>query len=337
MGTTHHRSRLVYSLAALVLNISVLAVFSQAIVFAGVKEPVNDRQLIRQAEAIAGMIEDKLLVKSQIPNPHWRKDDCVACHVSDPGEGGSALKAQNDRSCLYCHNAEDHLVTHPVNLEVGKNMLTQMSADFRQRLVKGNKMNCITCHDVLMQCRKRPSAMRLRNSPFMRGGAYNTRTGVCYQCHDKAAYQKLNPHDQVSDGGVLNKDRCLVCHKGIPVQSAGGVVKNVALQSDSNRSEICLNCHRWQPHPGGNMTMFSGGKPPDHLVVPSDRVRSTLLEMTKKNHLDMPLEPGSGKIYCATCHNPHERGVIKKVALAKGADEKNRLRSKRICINCHEK
>ena len=85
------------------------------------------------------------------------------------------------------------------------------------------------------------------------------------------------------------------------------------------------------------MTMFSGGKPPDHLVVPSDRVRNRLLEMTKKNHLDMPFEPGSGKIYCATCHNPHERGVIKKITLAKGADEKNRLRSKRICINCHEK
>ena len=33
----------------------------------------------------------------------------------------------------------------------------------------------------------------------------------------------------------------------------------------------------------------------------------------------------------------YERGVIKKASLAKGADEKQRLRSKNICLICHDK
>ena len=81
---------------------------------------------------------------------------------------------------------------------------------------------------------------------------------------------------------------------------------------------------------------FSGGKAPDHLVVPDSKIRQRMLKMTQKNNLDMPLDPGDGRIYCATCHNPHERGVIKKISLAKGADEKRRLRSKEICLNCHD-
>ena len=337
MRIWHYGTGVVYLLGTAVLYIPVLAALLQSVAYADTPEPGNDQQLIRQAETIPDLIEGKVLAKSQIPNPHWRKDACLACHVSEPGEGGSPLKAQTDGTCFYCHSIEDHTVIHPVNLAPGKKMLARMSKKFRENLARGNKTNCITCHDVLMQCIKPTALMRLRNSSFVRGGYYNTRTGVCYQCHDKAAYKKLNPHDQISDKGVLNKDKCLICHQSVPKQGVNRVATNVTMHTDSDRSEICLNCHRWIPHPGGNMTMFSGGGPPDHLVVPDSRIRDRLAEMTQKNGLDMPLEPGSGKIYCATCHNPHERGVIKKISLAKGADEKNRLRSKRICINCHDK
>ena len=59
--------------------------------------------------------------------------------------------------------------------------------------------------------------------------------------------------------------------------------------------------------------------------------------MEKKNNIVLPLEPGSGKVFCGTCHNPHEKGVIKLKAAAKGADANKRLRMQKICKNCHDK
>lgn len=333
----HYSTRDDYLLGATVLYVFLLVVLLPSVASAEKQEIGNDQQLFRQSETIPHMIEDKMLEKSQIPNPHWRKDACLACHIKQPDGGKSPLKAKADRSCYFCHREEDHEAIHPVNLTPGKKMLARLSKEFRDNLTRAGKTNCITCHDVLMQCIKPTAVMRLRNKSFVRGGYYNTRTGICYQCHDKSAYKKLNPHDQISKQGVLNKEKCLVCHRGVPQQGLSGDATQVAMQTDSNWSEICLNCHKWTPHPGGNMAMFSDGKPPNHLVVPDDRIRDRLADMTQKKQLGMPLEPDSGKIYCATCHNPHERGVIKNSSLAKGADEENRLRSKRICINCHDK
>ena len=332
----HYSSGVIYTLCATTLYFPVLLLLLQTAAYAETPGSGADQQPIKQAETMTGMNAEKLSAKSQAVNPHWRKEACFTCHVSEPG-GGSALKVQSDGTCFNCHRVGDHVSIHPINRTPGKDMLARMPKEFSQNLGKTGKTNCLSCHDILMQCRKPKSTMRLRNSSFLRGGYYNTRTGVCYQCHNKAAYKKLNAHDQINDKGVLDTGKCLICHRSVPKQELNGGTIQVSMQVDSDWSQICLNCHRWQPHPGGNMTMFSGGKPPNHLVVPDDIISSRLAEMTQRNHLAMPLEPDSGKVYCATCHNPHERGVIKKISLAKGADEKNRLRSKRICINCHEK
>ena len=53
-----------------------------------------------------------------------------------------------------------------------------------------------------------------------------------------------------------------------------------------------------------------------------------------------PLEPASGRIFCATCHNPHERGVQRDARVDRGADGYKRLRTvggETICSNCHDK
>lgn len=318
------------------LHIPVLLLLP-AIGYAATVDTRDFQRLIMQAETIPLLLEDKVLTKQQIPNPHWRKDGCLACHVDEPDENGSPLKADSDGSCYFCHNEADHAPIHPVNLVAGKEMLAKMSDKFKSNLAEGNKINCNTCHDPLLPGTRKKTLASLRNRSFLRGGIYNTKTGICYQCHDKSAYEKLNPHDQISEKGILDKDRCLICHQQIPQQKTNDGTTKTAMQTDSNWSEICLNCHQWIPHPGGNMTIFSGGKAPDHLVVPGRKIRKRMDMMTRKNNLDMPLDPGNGKIYCATCHNPHERGVIKKISLAKGADEKSRLRSKQICLNCHDK
>ncbi len=336
MGIWHYGSALVYWLVA-TLRVSILLVLSLSIGYAATVESRDYQQLIMQAETIPTLIEDKVLTKFQIPNPHWRKDGCLACHVSEPDGAASPLKASSDGSCYFCHSAEDHVAIHPVNLAPGKKMLARMPKTFKKNLARDGKINCITCHDALLPGVRKKTVSSQYNRSFLRGGIYRSRTGICYRCHDKGSYKKLNPHDQINAKGVLNEDRCLICHRDVPKQKADGSSTKVTLQTDSNWSEICLNCHKWQPHPGGNMTIFSAGKPPNHLVVPPDKIRNRMVTMSKKNNLDLPLEPGTGEVYCATCHNPHERGVIKKVSLAKGADEKSRLRSKKICLNCHDK
>ena len=320
------------------IQIAVFLVLQHSTGYAATVESRDFKQLIMQAETIPLLLKEKVLTKYQIPNPHWRKDACLACHVNEPDENGSPLKADSDGSCYFCHSEADHAPIHPVNLVAGKQMLAKMPDKFKKNLAHGNKINCITCHDALLPSTRKKTLASLRNRSFLRGGIFNSKTGICYQCHDKSAYKKLNPHDQISEKGILNKDKCLICHQQVPEQKAAASVARITMQTDSNWSEICLNCHQWQPHPGGNMMMFSGGKkPPDHLVVPDNKIRQRMIKMTQKNNLDMPLDPSNGKIYCATCHNPHERGVIKKISLAKGADEKSRLRSKQICLNCHDK
>ena len=85
------------------------------------------------------------------------------------------------------------------------------------------------------------------------------------------------------------------------------------------------------------MAIFSKGKPPEHLVVPSRIIIRQMAQMSRENEITLPLEPETGRIYCATCHNPHEKGVINNKSLAKGADDKNRLRLNKLCTHCHKR
>jgi hypothetical protein len=319
-----------------ILRIPVLLVLLYHSGYAATTDARDFQQLIMQAETIPLLLEKKVLTKHQIPNPHWHKDACLACHVDEPDEKGSPLKAESDGTCFFCHSEKDHAPIHPVNLVPGKEMLARMPDKFRRNLSSNNETNCITCHDALLPSTRKMTVASLHNRSFLRGGIYRSKTGICYRCHDKSAYQKLNPHDQINTEGFLEKNKCLICHREVPQQQEAGKASKVALHTDSNWVELCLNCHEWKPHPGGNRTFFGGGKIPDHLVVPGKKIRQRMDMMTRKHNLDLPLDPSNGKIYCATCHNPHERGVIKKASLAKGADEKGRLRSKKICLNCHD-
>lgn len=328
-------SEIMYLLSA-VLYIFVLVVLPQSGGHAAAPVSGDYERLITQAETIPILIEDKVISKYQIPDPHWRKNGCLACHVDEPEAGNSVLKAPSDGTCFYCHQEEDHVNIHPVKITPNKKMLESMPKEFSLNLAADGTTNCLSCHDAVLTGSREVTSMRLNNRSFLRGGPYETPVGICYQCHNRDAYQKLNPHDQIDDQGVLNEKLCLFCHQDIPKQEPNKKATQVTMQPYANWGEICQNCHRSVPHPNGNTEIFSSGVPPDHLVVPEGKIRKRLAKMTKKNDLGMPLDPVNGKIYCATCHNPHERGVIKKPALAKGADAKQRLRSKDNCLYCHD-
>jgi hypothetical protein len=98
-----------------------------------------------------------------------------------------------------------------------------------------------------------------------------------------------------------------------------------------------MGCHKKRAHPGALFKFGMQGKSLEHMVVPSDAIAKKMVKSQQSGHITLPLEPGSEKIFCGTCHNVHEKGVIKRALAAKGADSKNRLREQQICINCHEK
>lgn len=272
------------------------------------------------------------------PNPHWRKDGCYACHRDGQTTSRESLISHDiNMGCVDCHRPEEnHAIIHPVALKPTTNMKNNMSPSFLKSLDSRGRTTCISCHDTLIQCDIKQHIYRRYNTTFLRGGRYRSRTGICYQCHDKNNYQRLNAHDQIDDDGQLTEQRCLICHSKVPQQDANGKSRDAGLRIEVNRKEICLNCHKWRPHPGGDMSIFSKGTP-EHLVKPPADIQRHIDDVNANSEIILPLEPGTGEVYCATCHNPHERGVIKNIRRAKGADEKNRLRMQKICTNCHVK
>ncbi|VAX08572.1 hypothetical protein MNBD_GAMMA25-830 [hydrothermal vent metagenome] len=293
------------------------------------------------AGKIAGWIKKARIKIEDIPNPHWQAEACSACHRAKAGKKNLHLRAKGiNATCNNCHMAlADHIHIHPLDVAVPKSMSKRMPASFRKTLGRKNKsgesLSCSTCHDILMQCIETRFPDKKINPKFIRGGPYRSRTQLCYQCHDNKAYQRLNSHDQIADDGEVLIDKCLICHMRLPKELDDGTVINAELQIKTDYSAMCLNCHRWTPHPGGDVLFLDKGGPM-HLVKPSAGIRQHMLKMEKINSLILPLEEDNGKIYCATCHNPHERGVLKNKRAARGADEPKRLRSNPMCENCHD-
>ncbi len=293
------------------------------------------------AGKIKAWVKKGRIETEDIPNPHWKANACVACHKTKARKKNTHLRAKGiNATCNNCHNAlADHVHVHPLAVAVPKSMSKRMPSAFRKTLLGENKseesLSCSSCHDILMQCIETRFSEKTINPKFMRGGPYRGRTEFCYQCHDKKAYQRLNAHDQISESGEIQPDKCLICHMRTPTELDDGSAVDTELWVQTDYSALCLNCHRWTPHPGGDFPYLDKGGPM-HLVKPSPGIRQHMLKMEKLNRLILPLQDDNGQIYCATCHNPHERGVLKNERTARGADEPKRLRSSPMCENCHD-
>lgn len=294
-----------------------------------------------QAGKVKDWVKKGKIEIEDIPNPHWNLAACAACHKGKPGRKNIRLRGKGiNATCNNCHQVlADHVHDHPLAVAVPKSMRKRMPPAFRKTLLRGKRaekvMSCSSCHDIVMQCTEKRFSDRKINPKFMRGGPYRSRTGLCYKCHDKKAYQRLNSHDQISASGEIQPDKCLICHMRVPKQLDDGTAVDTELWVKTDYASLCLNCHEWSPHPGGNFLFLDKGGP-QHLVKPPPGIRRHMLKMEKINGIILPLEKDNGQIYCATCHNPHARGVLKNPRAAKGADEPKRLRANPMCENCHD-
>ena len=322
----------------IVLTVAIAATGSAGVAgMPSVMPPEGD--LIRRTHEIPKLLSTGRLTPGQIPNPHWRGDGCPACHAGDPDSGAPWLSNQDiNRLCNTCHESlSAQMYIHAVGMVPSKEKQDRMPGPFREAVKRGGgEVTCIACHDLPMQCRKERWSERRENPLFFREGPYARRTELCIRCHDPRHYARLNAHDQVTDDGALRTDVCLLCHSVTPKRDEVRSIDDVTFKVTDDLTALCTGCHPWRPHPGGEFAAYDK-KSLNHLVIPSAGIRKQIGLTEKENDVILPLEPGSGRIFCATCHNPHERGVQRMSRADRGADSPQRLRLSNICSGCHVK
>jgi hypothetical protein len=299
---------------------------------------LSEEKLLNDPQRIPKLVAEGALTVQQVPNPHWRRDACQACHSGTPTRASLKLRDTDiNRLCNTCHAAvTDHSYIHPTGMPVPASMQPRLSKSFQQAVTRGRgTITCITCHDLPMTCVAERARERGLNPQFFRDGPYRDRSELCYRCHDPAAYARLNPHDQVSEDGTVREASCRICHDNLPDVASARSIRDVDFTVRGDLSALCIGCHPWVPHPGG--FSFTEKAQPNHLVVPSKGVQQQRQRMEIKNDIVLPLDPNTGRVFCGTCHNPHARGVLRLAAANKGAEEKKRLRMQEMCGNCHDK
>ena len=264
----------------------------------------------------------------EIINPHFTGKDCDICHAGTPREGDRnvRLKFGGDdiAMCNSCHQNESLKGDlHPVGI-IPPAPGGPASVPPDLPLYQGT-VTCRTCHEVFLQCRVQPS-VQFENINFLRGAPYKKTVDLCFRCHNKEAYAKTNPHEQRDQAGAVLKERCLYCHQSVPDPDSSASIADVAFKTET--STFCAACH-------GEEEKFHPARA-NHIVQVPEEMAGPIEAAEKKKAVSLPLF--KGEIFCGTCHNPHDQGIIKREAAAKVADEKLRLRlsaSFELCVACH--
>ncbi|MFV2059059.1 MAG: hypothetical protein ACC653_00165 [Gammaproteobacteria bacterium] len=298
------------------------------------------RARIQTVLTIPRQIATDELNKYAIVDPHWDKSQCGTCHNGAPTKSNLKLHIRDvNKLCDSCHQfIPVNLLNHPVNLKPSKGMLRRMPPAYKKtlssKLARKGTMSCLTCHDVILQCTPAKFFNRGRNREFFRLGPFRSRTELCFKCHNKKNFKRFNPHKQIAKNGTIKKSTCYVCHQEVNKLSKLKSPKDLKFNV-SDYSKMCTGCHIWKPHPGGELAFGFKKKKANHLVVASDLVRLQMKATLPKENLYVPLEPKTGKVHCATCHNVHQKGVIKDKIKALGADSPKKLRKEQMCNLCH--
>jgi hypothetical protein len=215
------------------------------------------------------------------------------------------------RLCQRCHSGVEH---HPLGV---KSAPGTWKMDFWKAPLENETVVCITCH-------KPPECLGTvgrENPKFLRGGPYNTVEEFCGRCHEGKKFSSLNPHDQIDETGTIYKQKCLYCHVTVPSTTAG----DEGLKFTDTLTALCVSCHQIGPHPTQ-----------EHQVSMTKAMLATLREYEERRMVRLPLDEDN-RVTCVTCHNPHERGLLKGPA-GVGADEDKRLRLTTMseqCSPCH--
>ena len=258
-------------------------------------------------------------------NPHWKDMMCISCHEREPAVNDPALKFDGNIT-LLCNRCHDGVIARNDVHPVDKPPTDKVAIPDTMPLLNGN-LTCETCHDSSLQegGEKKTSTGRT-NPKFLRDG-FVTRNEFCFRCHIQEQYGKLNAHNQVDKTGSIIEQSCLFCHSSLPdIEVAGTVNEEFDIDSIDDYCTVCHMMSEYRDeHPVG-----------DHLVEPSREVLEAIDSSLERIGVILPLF--NDRITCATCHNPHQEGVIRIKAAARGAGTRGRLRleaGRWQCIGCN--
>ncbi len=161
------------------------------------------------------------------------------------------------------------------------------------------QIDCKTCHGI-KDIEKTPvNKVNKKADNFHRGGPYKQLTEFCVNCHNKKDYKRPNIHKLLDENGEFDKKDCEYCHKEAP--DLKKEIKRENLEFRLPPQKICFGCHLKTPHLNAL----------NHQVKPDKKMRKRMREAEKKWGIILPLD-NEGKVMCATCHAPHQPGVIDK-------------------------
>ncbi len=193
-----------------------------------------------------------------------------------------------------CVGEEGTIHPHPVDVTIPDDM--DVPENFP--LGENRTLLCDTCHGVRGLENIRKAKLDSDSKDFLRGGPYEDLKEFCYRCHIKRYYRKRPFHRMIGKDGRIIKERCIYCHVDVPEPRSAHTTRDVRFRLPPEK--LCIGCHLLSPH-------FNSM---NHLVEPSESVRKAIKGSERKYNVKLPLD-SQGRIMCATCHTPHQKGVLK--------------------------
>ena len=252
-----------------------------------------------------GSLDNFLANREEVSNS--AHEACISCR--DKSEKGD--------TCLICHPdyTKNH---HPIDFAPPENALVHVDKD-KFPLFAG-KIQCFTCHTTTG-----PNIDR--NQKLLRGGPYGDNRELCFQCHRQDRYSEIDVHKMLQEDGAFRtiegKLVCTFCHP----EDINNLYTTDTVQFKADISFLCLRCHP---------EMRSPHIRPHFYKVPADTMLAKIDEFVERYKVILPLVP-RGRMSCATCHNPHQKGVLVDERAMAGADSPYRLRAEKflLCYGCH--
>ncbi len=182
---------------------------------------------------------------------------------------------------------------HPVGVPVPETMKVPEAFP----LSEDGRIVCKTCHGI-EGIEEIPFDEVDRDAPeFHRGGPYRRLLDFCLRCHEPKAYARPNLHQMLDREGNHDEERCRLCHREVPDPKQE--VERGELKFRLPPQRLCYGCHLEAPHLNAL----------NHQVEPDEAMRERMAQAERELGVTLPLDP-EGRIMCATCHAPHQRGVI---------------------------
>ncbi len=284
---------------------------------------------------------------------------CSSCHVPHNGKGRRIWAQLNGegnpsvQTCLSCHGKKTGVKdigehSHPVGVASKTDSVLPLFSDTGQRQANG-KVQCATCHDV--HAWEPTGQAEYVNG--MEGSAANSflritnqDSGLCISCHGDKQGVLQTDHDLRLSAPLITNSQgatpevsgpCGVCH--IPHNAAAVKLWAREPVSGNPATVFCLACHERETE-YIRKTIGEHSHPVDvPLLTQSGAISG--LPLFSENGDRSP----SGRVQCATCHNPHQWNPDPDAADSaknvEGDASNSFLRianspQSELCLSCHD-